>query len=197
MTGFSSSSFSESGISLWGRHEVWRPTIIGETNTASYKLYIYLFVCFWRDCPKTARVSSFMRFLDPTQRRATVGRTPLNEWSARRRDLYLKTHNAHNRQTSKPAVGFEPTISPDERQQIYALGRAATGIGKTSLKFIKKKKRISPSLYFQFVFCFIYSQCLGWHTEEKLDFGCAWTSNGQLSVHSTPKQTSSKILLTN
>jgi len=30
------------------------------------------------------------------QRRATVGRTPLNEWSVRRRDLYLTTHNTHN-----------------------------------------------------------------------------------------------------
>jgi len=26
-------------------------------------------------------------FLDHTQRRSTVGRTPLDEWSARRRDL--------------------------------------------------------------------------------------------------------------
>jgi len=29
--------------------------------------------------------------LDHTQRRTTVDRTPLNEWSARRRDLYLTT----------------------------------------------------------------------------------------------------------
>ena len=34
-------------------------------------------------------------FLDHTQRRTTVGRTPLDEWSARRRDLYLTTHNTH------------------------------------------------------------------------------------------------------
>ena len=31
----------------------------------------------------------FLMFLDHTQRRTTVGRTPLDEWSARRRDLYL------------------------------------------------------------------------------------------------------------
>ena len=31
--------------------------------------------------------SSFLRSLDHTQRRSTVGRTPLDEWSARRRDL--------------------------------------------------------------------------------------------------------------
>ena len=44
--------------------------------------------------------SSLTRFLDHTQRRATVGRTPLDEWSVRRRDLYLTTHNTHNRKTS-------------------------------------------------------------------------------------------------
>jgi len=49
------------------------------------------------------------------KRRATVGRTPLDEWSIRRRDLYLSTHNIHNRQTSMPPVGFEPTISAGEQ----------------------------------------------------------------------------------
>ena len=39
-----------------------------------------------------------MRFLDHTQRRITVGRTSLDEWSAPRRDLFLTTHNTH-RQT--------------------------------------------------------------------------------------------------
>jgi hypothetical protein len=54
-------------------------------------------------------------FLDHTRRRSTVGRTPLDEWSARRRDLYLTTHDTHNRQISMTPVGFEPTISPVER----------------------------------------------------------------------------------
>jgi hypothetical protein len=35
-------------------------------------------------------------------RHTTLGRTPLDEWSARRRDLYLTTHNTHKRQTSMP-----------------------------------------------------------------------------------------------
>jgi len=55
--------------------------------------------------------SSFLRFLDHTQRRITVGRNPVDEWSARRRDLYLTTHNTRNRHTSMSPVGFEPTIS--------------------------------------------------------------------------------------
>ena len=73
--------------------------------------------------------SSFLRFLDHTQRRTTVGRTPLDEGSARRRDLYLTTHNTHNRQISVPPVGFELTISAGERPQTYVLDRTATGTG--------------------------------------------------------------------
>ena len=53
------------------------------------KLYI---IFFWRDSPQWTMASSFTRFLDHTQRRTTFGRTPLDEWSARRRDLYLTTH---------------------------------------------------------------------------------------------------------
>ena len=66
----------------------------------------------------------FLIFLDHTQGRSTVGRTPLDEWSARRRDLYLTTHDTHNRQISMPPVGFEPTISAGERQQAAHLLRS-------------------------------------------------------------------------
>ena len=59
----------------------------------------------------------FLMFPDHTQRVSTVGRTPLDEWSARRRDLYLTTRDTHNRQISMPPVGFEPTISAGERPQ--------------------------------------------------------------------------------
>jgi len=57
---------------------------------------------FWfcRDRPQCVMASSFSRFLVYTLRRTTVGRIPLNEGSARRRDLYLTTHNTHNWQTS-------------------------------------------------------------------------------------------------
>jgi len=87
------------------------------------------FFLLWRCDPKRAMASSFLRFLDHTQRRTIVGRTLLDVWSARRRDLYLTAHNNHNRQTSMPSVGFEPTISAGERPQTYALERAATVTG--------------------------------------------------------------------
>jgi len=48
-------------------------------------------------------------------RHTRLGRNPLDEWSTRRRDLYLTIHNTHNRQTSMPPAGFEPTIPVSER----------------------------------------------------------------------------------
>ena len=64
--------------------------------------FIFFFFFLWRSGPTRAMASSFLRFLDHTQRRTTVGRTPLDEWSARRRDLYLTTHDTQNRQTHAP-----------------------------------------------------------------------------------------------
>jgi len=60
----------------------------------------------------------------------TLGRTPLDERSARCRNIYLTTHNMHNRETSKPPEGFEPTIPVSERPQNHASDRAATGVGR-------------------------------------------------------------------
>jgi hypothetical protein len=66
----------------------------------------------------------FLMFLDHTQRRSTVGRTPLDEQSARRRDIYLTTHDTHKRQISMPPVGFEPKISAGERPVAVRLLRS-------------------------------------------------------------------------
>jgi len=71
-------------------------------------LFVCLFLARQPPLPQWARTSSFTRFLDHTQRRTTVGRTPLDEWLARRRDLYLTTHNNQKKQTSMRPVGFEP-----------------------------------------------------------------------------------------
>jgi len=60
----------------------------------------------------------FLMFIDHTRRCSTVGRTPLGEWSARCRDLYLTTHDTHNRQISVPPVEFEPTISAGDRLRV-------------------------------------------------------------------------------
>jgi len=57
-----------------------------------------------------------------------LSRTPLEKWSARRRDLYLTTHNTENRRTSKPPEGIETAIAKIERPVTHASARAATDI---------------------------------------------------------------------
>jgi hypothetical protein len=68
--------------------------------------FIIIFFLLWRCYPTRVIISSCLRFLNHTKRSTNVGRTPLDEWSARRRDLYLTTHNTHNSQKSMPSVGF-------------------------------------------------------------------------------------------
>ena len=69
----------------------------------------------------------------------TLGRTPLDEWYAPRRDLFLTTHNTHKRKTSMLPAEFEPTIPARKRPQTDALGRAATSIGIFTLGEVKSE----------------------------------------------------------
>jgi len=109
-------------------------------------LYLYLYKIhnfLWRCDPTQAMASSILRFLDHTQRHATIGRTPLHEWSVRHRDLNLTTHNTHNRQTSIPTAEFEPAISAGEGPQTHALDRAATGTGCICFVFLNRTNTYS------------------------------------------------------
>jgi hypothetical protein len=72
-------------------------------------------ICFWTNSPMRARAAWLLRFPDHTQLHTAVCRTPLDEGSARRRDLYLTARNIHNRQTSIPPAEFEPAIAASER----------------------------------------------------------------------------------
>ena len=97
-------------------------------------IFFFFFFPLWLRSPTRAVAYSFlMRFLDHTQRRTIVGRTPLDEWSARRRDLYLTTHNTHNRQTSMPPVGFEPGRAAYTSVYIIQSMRNSIGIGTAIL----------------------------------------------------------------
>jgi hypothetical protein len=115
--------------------------------------------------PTQSRCRGCLFSLDHTQTHTTVGRTPLDEGSARRRDLYPATQtlykrqtsmvgllwtrdrpvaetstwqNKHcTRQTSMPLVGIEPTIPTSAWPQTHALGRATTGIGDSWLVLSK------------------------------------------------------------
>jgi hypothetical protein len=80
----------------------------------------------------------------------TIGRTPLDEWSARRRDLYLTTHNTHKRQTSRLPAGFEPAIPASGRPQTHALDRAVTWIGIfiiTATNYSANESNVTSSEY--------------------------------------------------
>jgi len=78
-------------------HEIYCRVEISPRNIFNIIIFLFPVACD----PTWAMASSFTRFLDRTQRRVTVGRTPLDVWTARRRDLYrdlyLTTHNTHNR----------------------------------------------------------------------------------------------------
>jgi hypothetical protein len=101
---------------------------------------------FWHDSPQWARASLFARFLYHTQRRTTFGRTPLDEWSVRRKDLCLTKHNTHNRQTSMLRWDSNP-------QSQQASGRKSTtwttqplGPALGSVKVKVKLSRYRPKL---------------------------------------------------
>ena len=64
-----------------------------------------------------------------TVRLTTLGMTPLDEWSALHRDLYLTTHIGYKWQTSMAPSGFKPAIPASERPQTHSWDSAACGIG--------------------------------------------------------------------
>ena len=103
------------------------------------------FICFLRrNSPSRTRTASFLRFIDHTKYIITVARPSLHERSACRRDLYLTTHNTHERQTFMPSAGFEPSIPASNWPQILAVDRLTTWMvhlsrsdgGKSSLQNI-------------------------------------------------------------
>ena len=101
----------------------------------------------WRCGPTRARASWFFRFLDHTQRRTTVGRTPLDEWSARRRDLYLTTHN-------RAAIGTGTKARTSSIKIALRLPNTLLSINWTELRIawlgydlsLRVNKRSPPSL---------------------------------------------------
>jgi len=87
---------------IWEHLCLTPPTARHCNRSQFYTLFTEFFgdrVClfvFWCNSPLWARASSFTRFLDHTQRHTTVGRTPLDEWSARRRDFGDSNNNNNN-----------------------------------------------------------------------------------------------------
>jgi hypothetical protein len=74
----------------------------------------------------------------------TLGRTPLDKRSARRRDLCLITQNTNKRETSMPLLRFESAIPASERPQTDVLE------GATSYRHPRGVSRGSIGVYRQF-----------------------------------------------
>jgi hypothetical protein len=67
-------------------------------------------------------------------RHSTLGRTTLDEWSAR----FLPDNTHHSQQADIHApVGFETAIPTSERPKTQALDRAAIGIGWNNINFAR------------------------------------------------------------
>jgi len=117
---------------LWGEYLANISENNGRIETISHLLtpwFVLLlrFVCLF--LARQPPVGQSLLIHEVSRSHTMTHHSPLDEWSARRRDLYLTTHNTHKRQTSMPSVGFEPTIWVGERPQTYTLDRAATEIG--------------------------------------------------------------------
>jgi hypothetical protein len=77
-------------------------------------IFLLLFFLLASTTHLRVSASSFLRFRDHTQWHDTVGRTPLDEWSACRRDLYLR-NTQHSQQTNIHAPGGIQTRNPSRR----------------------------------------------------------------------------------
>ena len=93
-----------------------KPYIVLSAHCVSYKetQVFYLFFPMARQPLGGLGLLIFRGFAITHFRNATLGKTPLYEWPARRRDLNLTTHNTQKRQTYMPSAGFEPKIPASE-----------------------------------------------------------------------------------
>ena len=87
-------------------------------------------VCFWCDSPQWSRASSFTRFLEHTQRRTTVFRTPLDEWfSSSERPLPDNTQHSQHTNIHAPDGIWTHNLS---RRAAATFDSAASGTGRSA-----------------------------------------------------------------
>jgi len=87
-------------------------------------------------------------YFEITLRHTTIGRTPSEDGSDRRRDLHLTTHNIHRRQTSTPPAGFQSVI-PSRRAVADPLIMTARPLRSppTLISFQNNQKKKIPILF--------------------------------------------------
>jgi len=89
-------------LNYMGRHSPHVRQICPFSIPSKYSIFL-----LWR-CVPTWAMTSVLRFPDHTQRRTTVGRISLGEWSARRTDLYLTKHNTQQINIHTPRRNSNP-----------------------------------------------------------------------------------------
>ena len=94
-----------------------------------------------RNTPQWARAYWLSRIHDHTYWHTTLGMTPLDEWSARSRDLSLTTRYIHERQASMPPEGFKSTILAREHPQTYALEEGSLGAAHINMHIFKSPSK--------------------------------------------------------
>jgi hypothetical protein len=95
-------------------------------NVTYWKLSCFIF--FLEQQPNVGQGRLMIELSRSRKGQTTVGRTPLDEGSARRRDLYVARHNTRKRQTSMPTAGFEPAVPASDKPQTLTLDRSVTGM---------------------------------------------------------------------
>jgi hypothetical protein len=143
-------------ITEWFFHAI---QILSTSTSFPYKSTIYLinssvnpFFKFFFSCATVASVPGplYCQKFTLKLRHMTLGRTPLEEWSARRRDFQLTKHNTQNRKTSIPPAGIRTRNRSSKRPQTHDLDGAGTGTGIYLLRMpcdICKKINISGYTY--------------------------------------------------
>ena len=88
-------------------------------------MYIYIYIYSRRQKSPSGPGPNYRDFAI-TLRHITPCRTPLDKWSARRRNLNLSAHSTHKRHTSIPSARFEPAIPKTARPETHPLNCSAT-----------------------------------------------------------------------
>jgi hypothetical protein len=100
----------------WCRISTW--ILRCSFHCLKYSMYIitdilnFFIIFFFHDATAPSGAGSLhcRVFVITFTRHTTIIMTPLEEWSAQRRELYLTIHNTHKRKTSMPLKWFKPEI---------------------------------------------------------------------------------------
>jgi hypothetical protein len=114
------SSYAIVSVVLW-RHLLFIGQRLERSDKplAGYKICLSFLV--WHILPTRLRCGGLLLHPITLNDTYALGKTPLDEGSACRRDIYITTHNIHNRQTSMPSAKFEPAIPVTKRPQTHVL----------------------------------------------------------------------------